>query len=1150
MPANVTCPNASCGKAYQVADEYLGRRGRCKSCGTEFVFSDASSASGQSGASGQASGSAETNKPISGTGTGASVPRTGRSSAPTRLGRFQILERVGMGGFGAVYRAQDPQLQRTVALKLLQSTGDDHRDQHRINRFLIEGRAGARLQHPNIVPVFDAGKDEETGEYYMAAAFIAGVPLAAAIDGQPLNLRRAATIVAQLARALEYAHSQGILHRDVKPDNVMLDEKDIPHLMDFGLARMEESESHLTRDGAVMGTPSYMSPEQCVGKQDALGPAADQYSLGCLLYELITGDKLFSGPVSVQIHHQINTEAPAPSAKNRLIPPDLDTICLKTLTKEPDRRYASCAAFAADLEHWLADEPIQARKLTTIERWNRWRKRNPAIASLSLGLAITLLIGLFGITTQWIRAERHAHAAELAANEQRKATEVANQEKEKAEAAQKTAEAERRATQKSLAESYVQRGRFLCLQDEVAHGLLWMARGLQLMPAGEAAAARLIARRIGSWEPTLPKRLLLVPHEKPVLAARFEPQGKWFVTASLDQTARIWETTTGRPLCPPLQHSTAVNAVDVSPDGRRILTGSGDGTVRLWQAPEGMTIGEPMQHPAHVMAAAFADGGVIVSRTSANSLHFWDEATGKPRRDPVTLKSPAGMFKATRDRRTMIVEDAGELATFDIDGNETGPRIANLGFNPLRALAVAPDGQTVLAGGATGVSRRGLLRSWELSASRQPKHTVLEAPWTLINDAVFSPDGKWLLTGALNSTAERRSAQDYKRVGYAWHCPAPVRCVAYHPSENLVLTGGDDSVAALWSLPNPETERLVIRHPQGAYSVWFSTDDKRLLSAGQDNTARLWDATTGAAIGQPLQHDGTAIYSVFSPDGRVAASSGGHIVRLFNSLNATPIGEPITHPNRVMGIDFNRDGSLLLTACEDGIARLWDVSTRQLVNQTEPHTAKIWATAFSTDGVLFATGCGSDTGQHWGELRVWNAKTCKLVAGPMAHPGMITTAYFKRSNAWVVTASGDRAARVWDIKTSQVVRGPFWHPSTVNVAIFDPTEKMLVTSCGDGHVRFWDLESQQQFGPDLIHGEMAVGLSFSSDGRRLATGGLDGTVRVWDVPQPATGTPAEIERRIQRATGLKLTARGDLERMDAKSWNQTASATTQTSSTD
>ncbi len=172
---------------------------------------------------------------------------------------------MGVGGFGVVYRAKDPQLQRSIALKLLKTTGDDQRDQPRIERFLLEGRAAARLRHPNIVPVFDAGKDEESGEYYLAAAFIEGKSLASLVDEGPLEPRVAATITAQVARALAYAHGQGILHRDVKPDNVMIDAAGTPHLMDFGLARMEDSDTKVTRDGAVMGTASYMSPEQCLG---------------------------------------------------------------------------------------------------------------------------------------------------------------------------------------------------------------------------------------------------------------------------------------------------------------------------------------------------------------------------------------------------------------------------------------------------------------------------------------------------------------------------------------------------------------------------------------------------------------------------------------------------------------------------------------------------------------------------------------------------------------------------------------------------------------------------------------------------------------------------------------------------------------------
>ena len=220
--------------------------------------------------------------------------------------------------------------------------------------------ASARLQHPHIVPVFDAGKDEQTGEYYQASAFIAGQTLQSAIDEQPMDCRRAAKIARMLAQALGYAHSQGILHRDVKPANVMLDEKDEPHLMDFGLARIEKSDEKLTRDVALMGTPANMSPEQAQGQNNQLTVASDQYSLGIVLYELLTGHTPFSGPPHVQIHHHLRTEPERPSKQNAVVPKDLETICLKALAKEPDNRYPDCVEMAEDLRRWQANEPIQA----------------------------------------------------------------------------------------------------------------------------------------------------------------------------------------------------------------------------------------------------------------------------------------------------------------------------------------------------------------------------------------------------------------------------------------------------------------------------------------------------------------------------------------------------------------------------------------------------------------------------------------------------------------------------------------------------------------------------------------------------------------------------------------------------------------------
>jgi serine/threonine protein kinase len=235
------------------------------------------------------------------------------------------------------------------------------RDPQVVKRFINEAKAAARLQHPHIVPVFDAGKDGQ--RYYIASAFIEGETLDTAIGKRKLEFRETARIVMQLAESLAYAHQQGIVHRDVKPDNVMLDNNGEPHLMDFGLARLETSDEKLTQDGALMGTPAYMSPEQARGDVDDVSPASDQYGLGATLYEMLCGEVPFSGPPEIVIFNVTQTEPPALRVVKPAIPCDLETICQIAMAKEQQQRYSDCAALADDLRRWLADEPIQARRI-------------------------------------------------------------------------------------------------------------------------------------------------------------------------------------------------------------------------------------------------------------------------------------------------------------------------------------------------------------------------------------------------------------------------------------------------------------------------------------------------------------------------------------------------------------------------------------------------------------------------------------------------------------------------------------------------------------------------------------------------------------------------------------------------------------------
>jgi serine/threonine protein kinase len=277
---------------------------------------------------------------------------------PAAIGRFVVTQRLGSGAFGTVYRATDPLLGREVALKVPQP--GLLQNPKALERFLREARAAAGLRHPHIVTVFGTGI--ERGDHYIATEFIDGTTLAAAIGEAGLDPRRAAAIAAALAEALQFAHAQGIVHRDVKPANVMLDQAGQPHLMDFGLARIEGvAGERLTQVGAIVGTPAYLAPEQAAEGGGEANAGSDQYSLGVTLYELLTGKTPFSGPPEVVIYKLTHREIPPPRALRRAIPRDLETICLKAMAKAPAQRYTSCQELADDLRRWLRDEPIRAR---------------------------------------------------------------------------------------------------------------------------------------------------------------------------------------------------------------------------------------------------------------------------------------------------------------------------------------------------------------------------------------------------------------------------------------------------------------------------------------------------------------------------------------------------------------------------------------------------------------------------------------------------------------------------------------------------------------------------------------------------------------------------------------------------------------------
>jgi formylglycine-generating enzyme required for sulfatase activity len=342
----------------------------------------------------------------------------GRDPQTPTVPGYEVLGVLGRGGMGVVYKARHLALKRTVALKMVLAGG--HAAPHERARFRLEAEAVARLQHPNIVQIHEVG--EAGGHPYCALELVEGGSLAAKLAGQPLPAREAARLVETLARAMQLAHGRNVVHRDLKPANVLLAADGTPKITDFGLARQTDSDSGETQAGQVMGTPSYMAPEQASGRTHEAGPAADVYALGAILYECLAGRPPFKGKTVVETLDQVQTQEPAPPSRGRAgVPPDLETVCLKCLRKEPEQRYSSAAELADDLVRYQRGEPIQARPVGRVERSVKWVKRNPVVAGAAAAVLLVTVLGVAGIVWKYLDAEQQKDIALKEADKANKA---------------------------------------------------------------------------------------------------------------------------------------------------------------------------------------------------------------------------------------------------------------------------------------------------------------------------------------------------------------------------------------------------------------------------------------------------------------------------------------------------------------------------------------------------------------------------------------------------------------------------------------------------------------------------------------------------------------------------------------------------------
>jgi eukaryotic-like serine/threonine-protein kinase len=1014
----------------------------------------------------------------------------------TRLGDYELLERIGQGGMGVVYKARQISLGRLVAIKLLPF--GRFQQPAALTRFRAEASAAASLKHPNIVAIHEIG--EHDGQPYFSMDYVEGQSLATLMAGQSLPPRRAAVYVRTIAEAIHFAHEHGILHRDLKPANVLIDAHDQPQVTDFGLARRLESDSDLTVSGQVLGSPNYMPPEQARGERGAVDRRADVYALGAILYQALAGRPPFLGEgVAETVQQLLTVEPTALRVLNPVTPVDLETICLKCLEKDPVRRYATARELAEELDRFLQGHPVQARPIGLAEKARRWCQRNPKLAAALAVAVASLGFGFVGVTWQWSRARQLAQA-ELQQRQRAQDSEYAAD----MHLAQLALADGNRALAVSLLNKHKDgpsRG-----PDSGARLRGWEWRYLWKLVQGEQSfTLRRYPDSINSLALSGDGKLLAVGTPKEV--------GVWELATRRIVARRSIGVGSGLAFSP-MNSLLAVSTWDRQ--GRHVM--------ELWD-PELKHLRGTVPHQAKISSAAFSpQGNLLASFDTQGKVRIADLVGGTNVTEldaSPTRYAFAGAVAFSPDgSRLAIGEDYGQLRIWDLHAGNS--QLLSTGTSAsISTIAFSRDGELVAAGFGY---LEGYVRLWKVPSGQLAGQ--LKAHTGDVTALAFTPDGRQLITASGDGTIRSFDPSDLSETRPLRSSPEGIASLVLLPDGKTLITGGQGGSVYFWDLSesNRHSTHASFASSRGfnafiglkpadfqaktlnplavlRFGVAFTPDSASFIALNTEGALERWDARRLQLV-ESLPVFGSDHWALaLSPDGRWLATGNFPEGITIWDWKARQSITNLALPFEWFGLlEFATNGNYLVARAgfnnHTFVVKIWETRGWPEVTLTPAQAGGLWSVSFSPDGRLLACGYAS------GGVKIFSFPSGEPVAAFTPHRSSVTSVRFSPDGGSVYTTSFDSTAAILDLKQHSPLALLRGHSSLVLASALWPGAPRLVTggSTPKDAVKLWDLTTQREILSLPGEGKWYLHVALSPDGNTLAATALSGCTDVWHAP--------------------------------------------------